>query len=136
MEYFIIDSDINNLVTLRATFPPLSYAQLTIYSTSDKQGHRKNRQFSAVVRSPSQLQTNIQTPGILVLPSYLWLKYQITSDRGKALNRDKNAQFDYQQRDQYDRQLERNVSGIFHSLLNIYSIGDKKGWFKTYNLLQ
>ena len=87
MKNLISKCEINSLGNLNVTFPALSYARLTLYSTGDEQGDQKNGRFTATVWPPLRRQTNQQTPGIYFPPSYLGLRYQIMPDRGKALDR-------------------------------------------------
>ena len=75
MNNSIINREINSLGNLNAIFPALSHDWLTLYSTGDNQGGQKTGRFTAVVRPHSQWQTNKQTPGILVLNSYLSLLF-------------------------------------------------------------
>ena len=69
----ITNSEINSLGTLNSKFPTFSHAQLTLESTSDKQGGCKTGGFNAVVRPTSQWKSNFKKPGILMLVSYLCL---------------------------------------------------------------
>ena len=69
----ITNIEINSLGAFNAKFPTLSHIRLTLYSTGDDQGGWKTHRFTAVVHHPSQWQMNWQTPGILMLTSYLFL---------------------------------------------------------------
>ena len=80
MNNLITKIDIRSLGTLNATFPALSHTRVTVYSTGDYQGGRKNG------RPPSLWQKNQQTPGILLLHCHLCSKYKISPSQGKVLN--------------------------------------------------
>ena len=83
MNYLITNSEINSLGTFNTTFMAFLQYRLNLYSTSDDQGCHKNGGFNASVQTPSLWKTNQKTPGLSLLPSQNFLKYQIMSSRGK-----------------------------------------------------
>ena len=74
---YITNSDINSLGTLNATFPAFSHDRLNLYNTGDDQGCWKTCRFYAVVQPPLRWQKNQQTPGLLVILSYLLLIFML-----------------------------------------------------------
>ena len=71
MKNSITNSYINGIGTLNTTFPDLLHNQLTLYITVEKQGGCKTGRFTTVVFPTSLWKTNLQTPGLSVITSFL-----------------------------------------------------------------